>query len=201
MKLLKSKTSSLKLLLVALFVLFGVTALLPTNPNTSVGSGQDAKTLCLGTSVANSGIGCLNNIKLAVVNSTGGGGATTTTTDTTTHGCGSNGVSGTGYVQTSIDFGCQGDKCGYSTTGYCATQHSALPDILFALIRFLSNGVGIVVVGSIIVGGIQYIGSRGDPNSTSTAINRIRSAVVALIIFIFSYAILNYVVPVGFFHQ
>lgn len=89
-------------------------------------------------------------------------------------------------VVTSINFGCQ-------------SKGNPITDIIFAVIRFLSTGVGIVIVGSIVVGGLQYIGARGDPQSTSIAIGRIRSAIIALIIFIFAYAILNYLIPAGFF--
>jgi len=71
-------------------------------------------------------------------------------------------------------------------------------DITFAIIRFLSIGVGLVLVGSMVVAGIQYAGSRGDPNSTAQAQKRIASNVTALLIFIFAYAILNYVVPGAF---
>ncbi len=96
--------------------------------------------------------------------------------------------SGSTAVQTSIDFGCNG------------SSPNGIVDLLFAIIRFLSAGVGLVVIASIIVGGIQYIVSRGDPNATGAAIKRLTSSVIALIIFIFAYAILNYVIPGGFFH-
>jgi len=119
-----------------------------------------------------------------------------TTTIRLASGCGSVG----GYVQTSIDFGCKGDGCSSSVgTGYCAKYHDGITDLLFAIIRFLSDGVGIVVVLSVIIGGIQYITSRGDPNATQSAIKRLTSALTALLVFIFAYAILNYVIPNEFF--
>ena len=68
-------------------------------------------------------------------------------------------------------------------------------DALFGFIQFLSYGVGLVVVGSIIVGGIQYSASRGDPQATAQAINRIRSSLIALLIYIFGFAFLNYLLP------
>jgi hypothetical protein len=89
------------------------------------------------------------------------------------------------FYTPSIDIGCRG-------------QGNPIADALFGFIRFLSAGVGLVIVGSIIVGGIQYTGSRGDPQSTAMAINRIRSSLYALLIFIFAYAILNYIIPAGF---
>jgi hypothetical protein len=85
-------------------------------------------------------------------------------------------------VQTSIDFGCSG-------------KGNPILDLAFAIIRFLSDGVGIVVIASVIVGGIQYTTSSGDPNASAKAVARIRAALLALVIFIFAYAILNYVLP------
>lgn len=91
-----------------------------------------------------------------------------------------------GKVYTSINIG-------------CSHQGNPITDMLFAIIRLLSDGVGIVVIGSIIVAGIQYSASRGDPKATEAALTRIRSSLVALLIFIFAYAMLNYVIPAGFF--
>lgn len=121
----------------------------------------------------------------------------------TANQCGSAGPLNTGSaVKTSINFGCNGNKCANgSTQGYCSQPHNGIIDLTFAIIRFLSNGVGIVVIASIIVGGIQYIGSSGDPNNTNKAIGRIRSSIIALIVYIFAYAILNYLIPGAFFNQ
>lgn len=85
-------------------------------------------------------------------------------------------------IATSINIGCKG-------------QGNAIMDLMFAIIRFLSNGAGLVIIGSLVLGGIQYTISRGDPQGTATAINRIRSVMFALLLFIFSYAILNYLIP------
>jgi hypothetical protein len=111
--------------------------------------------------------------------------------DEASHQCGS----GKGAVKVSIDFGCQGSACKSSSPDGC----SALIDALFAFIRFLSAGVGIVVVASTVIAGIQYISSRGDPNATGKAIGRLSNNVVVLIAYVFSYAILNFVIPGGFF--
>jgi hypothetical protein len=89
------------------------------------------------------------------------------------------------YYTPSIDIGCRGEG-------------NPIADAIFGIIRFLSAGVGLVIVGSMIVGGLQYTGSRGDPQSTAMAVNRLRSSLYALIIFIFAYAILNYIIPAGF---
>jgi hypothetical protein len=85
-------------------------------------------------------------------------------------------------VKTAIDIGCRGNG-------------NPIVDMLFAIIRFLSLGVGLVVVASIVVAGIQYSTSQGDPQMAAKAKKRIQSALTALIVFIFAYAILNYIVP------
>lgn len=113
----------------------------------------------------------------------------------TVNGCGA----GTGWVATSIDFGCNGNSCNGSqlipNPPYCNNNHNGITDLIFAIIRFLSDGVGLIVIASIIIGGIQYITSRGDPNATQAAVKRITSSILAFIIFIFGYAILNYIIP------
>ncbi|HUC88238.1 MAG TPA: hypothetical protein VMR95_03770 [Candidatus Binatia bacterium] len=103
--------------------------------------------------------------------------------DTSQPCCG--GGAGNTQISTSIDFGCQ-------------AKGNPILDMLFAIIRLLSDGVGIVVIASVIVGGIQYTTSAGDPNASAKAMTRIRSSLTALLIFIFAYAILNYVIPGGF---
>jgi hypothetical protein len=83
---------------------------------------------------------------------------------------------------TSIDLGC---------------EHHGNPimALVFAIVKFLSDGVGLVVIASLIIGGIQFTTSRGDPQSTAIAIKRLRSNIGALMLFLFAYVILNYIVP------
>ncbi len=65
------------------------------------------------------------------------------------------------------------------------------------LINVLSAAVGVVVVGMIIAGGIQYSISGDDPQAVAKAKSRITSALLALVVFIFSYAFLQWIVPGG----
>ncbi len=133
-------------------------------------------------------------------------------------GCGSDGE-GHWAITTSINFGCQGAKCqspsssGSSSTpsgsglntknsGYCyGTPHNAMIDLLFAIIKFISDGIGLIIIMSLIIAGIQYTFSRGEPQAINSATRRIQSSVTALVIFIFAYAILNFLVPNGLFGQ
>jgi len=92
------------------------------------------------------------------------------------------GGSSNNSYNTSIDFGCSG-------------KGNPILDLMFGIIRFLTYGVGIIISGSIIVGGIQYISSQGNPENTNHAVNRIRNALIALLVYIFAYPLLNYLLP------
>ncbi len=89
-------------------------------------------------------------------------------------------------VNVSIDIGC---------------HHKGNPivDVVFAIIRLLSIGVGIVVVLMVVIAGIQYSASQGDPNATAKAIARVRNALIGLLLYIFMYALLNWIIPAGIF--
>ncbi len=78
-------------------------------------------------------------------------------------------------------------------------DHCGILDFLVIFINILSALIGIVIVGSIIYGGIQYSTAGSDPQKVSAAKNRIRNAIIAFIFFLFSYTILNFLVPGGVF--
>lgn len=64
-------------------------------------------------------------------------------------------------------------------------------------IKFLTIVVGIAVVMGIIIGGIQYSSSGGDPQKVATAKTRIRNAVIALLAYFFIYAFIQFLTPGG----
>ena len=70
---------------------------------------------------------------------------------------------------------------------------------LVQIMNFLSIGIGIVVVGLIITGGIQYIMAGGAPQKLEAARRRIQNALIALFMFIFMFAILQWLIPGGVF--
>ncbi|MDB5166145.1 MAG: hypothetical protein JWM37_217 [Candidatus Saccharibacteria bacterium] len=88
-----------------------------------------------------------------------------------------------GGITTSIDFGCSG------------TGNQPIADLLFAIIRFLSIGVGIMLIGSTVVAGLQYTSSQGDTNAVAKSKARLRANAIALLFFLFGFALLNFVVP------
>jgi hypothetical protein len=102
--------------------------------------------------------------------------------------------SGSNKVITSINFGCKGEQL--EATG---VQINPVVDMAFALFRFLSAGVGLVLIGSIIISGIQYASSKGNPQAVEASIKRVTNTVIGLILFIFMFALANYLVPGGMF--
>lgn len=95
----------------------------------------------------------------------------------------SNSCGGPGQeVKTTINFGCQ-------------HKGNPLLDMTFAIIRFLSYGVGFVLVASLIMGGIQYTTAQSDPQASAAAQKRLQSVIIALLVFVFASAMLDYVIP------
>lgn len=90
-------------------------------------------------------------------------------------------------IQTSINYGCSG-------TGDGITQ------IALVAINFLAIGVGIAVVGGIVFGGIRYASANGNAQQAQQGVMVIINAIIGLILFIFMYAIINFLVPGGLLH-
>lgn len=80
----------------------------------------------------------------------------------------------------------------------CVTQSPLVKDIQM-VINFLSAGVGIVVIGMIILGGIQYSIAGDNAQAVSAAKQRIINALTALLVYIFAFAFINWLIPGGLF--
>lgn len=94
---------------------------------------------------------------------------------------------GDNAIRTKFNLGCSGNV------------DSPIKDLAYALVSFLSAGVGVVIVIAIIAAGIRYSTSEGNPEATMQAKRNIQNALIGLIIYIFTFAILNYLVPGGLF--
>jgi hypothetical protein len=68
-------------------------------------------------------------------------------------------------------------------------------------INTLSACFGVIAVISIIIGGINYSTSEGDPQKTSRAKNRIFNTIIAVIAYMFLYAFIQFLVPGGVFEK
>jgi len=64
-------------------------------------------------------------------------------------------------------------------------------------INFLSALIGIIITGVIMFSGFMYITSHGDPNKAAEAKTRIRNAVIALAMYMFLFAGIQWLVPGG----
>jgi hypothetical protein len=91
---------------------------------------------------------------------------------------------------------CERDNPTETTLNNCLKKSPILKRIN-QLINFLSAGVGIVIVGSLIYGGIQYSWAGDNSSAVSAAKDRIRNALIALIAFFFIFAFLQWLVPGG----
>lgn len=81
----------------------------------------------------------------------------------------------------------------------CTPDTNPIFSYLGGIINFLGVGVGVVVVAMVVTGGVQYITSRGVPQQIEAAKKRITNALIALIMFIFMYAFLQWLIPGGLF--
>lgn len=107
----------------------------------------------------------------------------------------------------------QNKPVGDSSDGACGTSDLAAADnatcqsdsncqnifdkYLTPLIKFLSAAVGIVVVGAVIFGGIQFSASGGDPQKVANAKKHITNALIALVAYLLLFAFLNFIIPGG----
>lgn len=64
-------------------------------------------------------------------------------------------------------------------------------------IKFLSAGVGLIVTIMIIVAGIQYSSAGSDPQKVVAAKGKIANAIIALVTYIFSFGLLQWLWPGG----
>lgn len=76
----------------------------------------------------------------------------------------------------------------------CQTNTDAIGGILKNVINTMLFLAGSIAVIMIVVGGIRYITSDGDPGAASKAKNTIIYALVGIVVAVMSYAIVNFVI-------
>lgn len=67
------------------------------------------------------------------------------------------------------------------------------------IIIFLAGGVGLAVVGGIIAGAYMYITARASASQAEQGQTMIINSVIGLLLFIFMFAILQFIIPGGIF--
>lgn len=126
-------------------------------------------------------------------------------------------ISDDGTRTTVYTIGCDEDESGdigdspsYATQENCGdietsvikcddTGGNSVVSAVLQLVNFLAVGVGIAVVGGIVWGGMLYASSNGDSSKAKQGITTIVNAVLGLLLFIFMYALINFIVPGGLF--
>lgn len=121
---------------------------------------------------------------------TGTSGVTPTGSGCVSPGVGSTGVSDEACSNT-------GDPALGGTSQCDISSCSLVDNYVKPFIVLLSILVGIVAVLSLILGGIQYTTSSGDPQKTAQAKSRIGKTIMALLAYAFLYAFLNFLIPGG----
>jgi len=82
---------------------------------------------------------------------------------------------------------CSGNDCG-----------GIVGNIVQPAIDLMTAIVGIIIAASIVVGGITYSSAGGDPSKVAAAKKRITNSVIALIAYLFTAGLLQWLVPGGF---
>jgi hypothetical protein len=73
----------------------------------------------------------------------------------------------------------------------------AIVAYLTYFLKLLNEAMGGLIVLVIVIAGIQYILSAGDPARVKAAKTRLTQAITALVLYMFMFAILNFLVPGG----
>lgn len=98
-----------------------------------------------------------------------------------------------GKTQTSVDFNCESNK--NDTTGSLT-----ITSLIVTIINFLAIGVGIAVVGGIVWGSLWYTTANGNAGQAQQGISIIINSVIGLVLFLFMWAMINFLVPGGVFN-
>lgn len=85
--------------------------------------------------------------------------------------------------------GCEEDNCDF------------VKKYINPFIGLMSVTFGLIAIISLIMGGIQYTSSQGDPQKVTKAKHRIGNTILALVSYIFLYAFLQFLVPGGLFNR
>lgn len=70
---------------------------------------------------------------------------------------------------------------------------------LRGILVFLAGGVGVAVVGGVVFGAYLYMTARGNASQTQKGQTVILNSIIGLLMFIFMYAILQFIIPGGIF--
>lgn len=81
----------------------------------------------------------------------------------------------------------------------CGNSGDPITSLLIVAVNFLAVAVGVAVLIGIVFGAFLYTSAAGSAEQAKRGIGYIRNAIIALVLFVFMYAIINYMVPGGLF--
>lgn len=81
----------------------------------------------------------------------------------------------------------------------CLENNRIIKDFIQPMVNFLSALVAVVVVGSIMFAGIQYALAGDKAEAVGAAKKRITTSLMAFLIFILTFAFLQWLIPGGVF--
>lgn len=137
--------------------------------------------------------------RFGVVTTTGGGG--TPAGGGGGGGGGSFSGGGGGSFSNTNTTDCPGGEHGISVILSCKSDSSggSIQHLLVYVVNFLAVGVGVAVLAGIVFGGFLYASAGGSAEQAKRGIGYVRNAIIALVVFIFMYAIINFIIPGGLF--
>ncbi len=118
------------------------------------------------------------------------------TTDPAQGGGGSAAPSNTVKCTDGSDQGDCAKTTAFSFAG-CGTDAVGIRCLAVEILKFLSVGVGLAVVGGIAAGGIVYSTAEGSPGKTQAGIKIITNSVIGLLLYLLMFAILQFMIPGG----
>lgn len=93
-----------------------------------------------------------------------------------------------------------GNGCANKTKKDCL-ENNPIVKYLNIIVDVLAAGVGVVVVGVIILGGIQYSLAGDNPSALTAARQRMMNGLIALLVYAFIFSFLQWIVPGGVFNS
>ncbi|HEU5005096.1 MAG TPA: hypothetical protein VFT49_03375 [Candidatus Saccharimonadales bacterium] len=91
-----------------------------------------------------------------------------------------------------------GNGCVNKTEQECLSHNKFIADVR-TVVNIASGLVGVIVVGMVILGGIQYSLARDNSNEIGAAQKRIANALIALVLYMLIFGFLQWLIPGGLF--
>lgn len=100
-------------------------------------------------------------------------------------------------VQSTDKANCKTGDCAADPACSGPADNNLVTSYINPLVKLLTALIGVIVVISIVAGGIMYASAGGDANKVAAAKKRITNSLLALIMYLFLGAFLQYIVPGG----